>query len=244
MAIERSVLVETYANVSQLQTLGLEAEGRFHNAGVPAALQQWWLDPTSAEMGESRRWYAYDPREARALFLAAGIQPGTDMPFSFPRNPQGGALVSVAQTLASMLAEAGLQVRLKAVDMIATDDRREPGDRSTGIGLSSAVPHTNVDDWLIAMLHSSGPNGSLWPADARLDRLIERAQAAPAIAERKSFIYEIQRYVSGRMYFVPTAAGSAWTAVRPRVRNFAAYRTNSGHYGQGAEQWPWVHIDD
>jgi ABC-type transport system substrate-binding protein len=241
MAIERSALVDTYANVSQLRSLG--AEEKFHNVGVPASFARWWLDPTGTEMGSASHWYEYTPKEAIALLSAAGVTHGTEVPFRYRATGSASAFSSIAQSSALMLKEVGIQTRIHREDPQSGSPQGQSSARPEGIVFAAAAPHTDIDDWLMTTLHSSGHQNQAVAPDKSLDKLIEDQQVAPTLEARRSLIHEIQRLASDRMYMVPTAAGTAWTAVRPRVRNFEVYLTNSGNYGQAGEQWQWLHLN-
>jgi ABC-type transport system substrate-binding protein len=243
IALDRGAILDTFASPAQLQNLGLPAEGRYHNAGVPAGLVKWWLDPESSAMGSGRRWYESDPKEARTLLSAAGVALETVIPFRYPRNGFGMAFNSIAESVASMLGEAGLRTTMQPEDYASGYLQHTQYGQFEGIAFSSAVPYMDVDSWLIAMLHSNSALNRSRPRDSRLDGLIEKQAAAATLAERTAIVHDIQRYASDRMYIVPTATGSAWNAVGPRVRNYEAYQSNSGNYAQATEHWMWLHLN-
>lgn len=243
MSLDRKALIETYGNVSLLQAAGLAAQGRYHNVAVPAAFERWWLDPLSPAMGNARRWYRFDPKEARALLAAAGYPQGIQVSFHYTFNGYGGAFASMAETIAGMLAEGGIYARLEPEDYESTYLPKTLAGRFTGIAFGPATAYTEIDTWLTALLHLESPHNPGRIRDQQVDRLIERQQQAATEPERRQILWELQRYLSDRMYYVPSTSATAWTVVQPWVKNYGAYQVNSGSYGQAAEHWLWLYRD-
>ncbi len=85
------------------------------------------------------------------------------------------------------------------------------------------------------MLHSkAGPNRNKSRVkDTKLDKMIEDQRIELDADKRRKQIYDIQRYIAEKMYYVPTVVGSSQYGRQPWVKNFHY----GSFYGVGTETY-------
>ncbi len=176
------------------------------NAGMGSA---WWLDPRSAEMGEAAKNYEYNIEEAKALLSSAGFADGFDVNMHFSSSVYTTIVPYydlVRQVLGSALAPAGIKITEVPAEYgvyITTTFAKGPAD-GFAFGLESVF--TDVGMYLANMLKprsaGAGRNHSEVD-DAELTAMIDDMLAQTDIEELRKKNFEIQKYVSGKMYYVP-----------------------------------------
>lgn len=211
--------------------------GRYQNF-VPASLGRWWLDPQSPGMGEAAKWFRYDPRKARAILSAAGME---DLPlrFIYPRNGYGEKFRQGAEATIGMLREAGF-----AVEPVAQDYVKEyiaPGGTLSGnydgvfYGLQAA--YTDPHDYLYGMNHSASRRNHAGVNDPEADRLIDQQSQTLNEAERVARVHDVQRYLGGKLYYIPLAVGETFVAVQPWVKDYRMVSTTAAATESYSELW-------
>src|SRR5262249_15166972 len=68
--LDRDLMLETFGNVSGLTKQGVTVESAIHSH-VPCSWDQIWSDPRT-KLGDSSRFWRYDPAMATQLLKAAG----------------------------------------------------------------------------------------------------------------------------------------------------------------------------
>src|SRR5690606_14547282 len=95
---------------------GMEVSTGWNNQVSVGMGQRWWLDPQSAEQGESAAYFEYNPEEAHKLLDALGVLDGPKIPFLYTDNRYGATFGSAAQAINGYLAEAGFPLDVQVQD--------------------------------------------------------------------------------------------------------------------------------
>jgi ABC-type transport system substrate-binding protein len=229
MAIDRDALIEVVYNISVNERLGIQRETRWHNI-VPAGLSKWWLDPKGDEIGDAGRWYEFNPAESKKLLSAAGYDDGLPTELHFTAGIYAfTGYDTAAEAIIPMLNEAGFNVQPKVEDYLAEYITKTFLGEFKDMAFGLETIFTEVDEYLFNMLHPDGIRNHGKIDDPELTSMIEDQRLEPDPERRKEIIYDIQRYVSDKMYYVPLIIGgsSQFVVAHPWVGNFGKYNTAS-----------------
>jgi ABC-type transport system substrate-binding protein len=184
-------------------------------------------------LGEQRRWWEFNLKEARALLAAAGYPDGFRTNYYYTNNGYGTRFNSWAESVAAMMQEAGIRTRVIAQDYA---QYIAPGGTFTagpGSGMVFALQSSWTDphDYFFNMLHSASERNHAGVKDPELDQLIDRSASIFDERQRISAIHDLQRTTASRMYYVPGCIGPDYAVTQPWVKNFQ----RSASYGWGTE---------
>ncbi len=210
MALDRDALLEVVYNISTLRNAGYEPVEAWHNI-VPAGLTNWWLDPKSHDMSTAGQWYDYDPAQAKALLSAAGFPDGLDADFHFATAIYGGDFETAAEATPAMLRDAGIRPNVIADAYGEYITTVFPGKEVSGIVFALETIFSEVDEYLWHMYNPQGARNHTGWDDPQLTQMIENQRIEADEDARRAIIYDIQRYVSDRMYYVPATVGGSST---------------------------------
>lgn len=226
MAMDRDAIV----------SLRFAGQGGRYNTSIPSSMGRWWQDPQAADAGPGGQWVKYDPKAARDLLKAAGVD-NVPLRFIYTNNAYGDAFNQEAEAYAGMLKEAGFDVSIVTQDYLREyiDARGTFFGNYQGMFYGPQTPFTDPHEYLFNMSHPKSARNNAGIDDARLTGLIDEEEKTLDESERVKKVKEIQRYQMEQMFYVPGAVGSAYTVVQPWVRNFFY----SGNYGFGVE----THLD-
>jgi peptide/nickel transport system substrate-binding protein len=215
------------------ETIGVLYEGRgTYNNAIPAALESWYLDPRSAEMGPGGKYFKRDVAGAKQLLAAAGHANGLKVPLIASLNAYGNVFNQGVELVIKQLKEAGIEADLRPQDYSAYVSstflgRFDPGTMVWGLQTPFQEPH----DYLFNMYHPKGARSHAAVDDPTLTRMIEQQMRTIDRAERKKLVFDVQKYLGERQLYAITTAGNVTIARQPWVKNFH-YQTD---YGRAAE---------
>jgi ABC-type transport system substrate-binding protein len=256
MAMDRDLYIDTWANVSQFKTDGLEVETKWNTAARPSDYKGWYLDPQSKDFGENSKYFEHNLAEAKKLMSAAGYSgqtldsneaAGTNYGLNYP--PQ-------IESVLGMAAEAGfkfsrLQHQAPApwnaewrdsrgfFDGIAfrlTPVPAEPGDGLYALYNKSGSLNYGFDREGKGVATKDGP----FMGDPTCDDLTQKMRTEFDNEKRIEHAHELQRYL-GKMQYFHHALGSAtgFNVAWPSVRNFSVFNGLAWGY-----LWKRYWVDD
>jgi ABC-type transport system substrate-binding protein len=234
MSINRDDLTELGYNVKALRDAGLTVETPYHNL-IPAGETRWWLDPLSADQGESSKFFKYNPTEAKALLSAAGFANGLDAgTYQYTANRYGKVFNDIAEQNIQYLAEVGIRTTTDVQDYASKYITQTFLGNFSGIAFGYQTPFPEAGSYLLRFFTDVPTNHSRIkdPALTKIaqDQAVELDEEA-----RKELFWEAQRLNAEKMYYVPNQAGSGtgWTGYQPAIRNAVEYNTKA--YGAPTE---------
>ena len=176
------------------------------NAGFGS---RWWLDPQSSDMGDAGQWYQFNQTEARALFAAAGFPDGFATPMHFSSTVYTTVVPYydiVRQSLPALLGEVGVNVSEVGEEYgvyIAKTFGRGEFEGFT-FGLESVF--SDVAAYWTNMFYprdAGGGRNHSSVSDTTLNDRIRAMLQLQDLDELNAENFELQKYVSNMMYYVP-----------------------------------------
>lgn len=200
--------------------------------------ESWWLDPQSSGIGASGAFYKYDVAEAKALFQAAGVT-SISVPMHFSSTVYTTIVPYydiVRQALPAMLGDAGVSVQEVPEEYgnyIATTF----AGKFDGIAFSLESVFSDIAAYWTNMFYprdSGGGRNHSSINDATLVTNIKKMLAASSLDDLHKQNFDLQKYVSSKMYNVPVVTPVEFAARQPRVKG--VYNTTGPTtYGLGTE---------
>jgi peptide/nickel transport system substrate-binding protein len=222
MAIDRKNIIDAT----------LEGVGAL-NPPVPAGLKEWSVP--FDKLGEGAKYYKHDPAEAKKLLAAAGYPNG--FPISMCFTTYGSTLLVDIMQL--------VQKDLKAVGIDAKIDQKEYGAYiatcfygkfdSTTFGPQTGF--LEPDNFLFGQYYPEELKNQSHINDPVVADMIVRQRRTLDIAKRRELIFEIQRYLANKQYYIQMPS-SVYVAVwEGAVKNYAP---NMGYDYGGRLQAAWL----
>ncbi len=229
LALDRDEMINTL----------FEGRGALNNS-VPAGLTSWWLDPRSADMGANAKYYKRDVDAAKKLMADAGFAGGLKVPFISTQNAYGNTFNNSIELVIKQMKDIGLTLDFRPQDYAAYIGstflgKYEPGTMVWALETQFNDPHY----YLFNMYHPTGTRNHASVNDPTLTAMIEKETGTLDRAARKALIFDIQRYLGEKQYYVVGPSGRVNIATQPWVKNFF-YQSD---YGRGAEYVPKVFLD-
>ncbi len=198
-----------------------------------------WSIPMD-QLGDAGKWFKYDPTSAKQLLEAAGAT-DTFHTIYYPFNGYGSQFNTVVETVGSMLQAVGLKVRL-----VQLDYQKDFLNSGKGVSYGNypadalVVPnvgaYTNAEDWLLSNFTPGSVRNKSQVTDQTLISMIRKMSAIVNDEERLKAAADIERYLAGQLYYIPTVYPYQSTLVQPRVQNFQ-YSVNVPETETYAELW-------
>ena len=213
------------------------------NQIIPAALGKWTLPPD--KFGDAAQYYAYNPAEAKKLVSASGGTAGSPQlaRFLYPVKQYGPAFDAMAEMISSMLNQAGFKIQLVPIDynkdFIGGGKGALFGNYPADALLFSAdVVFGNAEETLNAHFQSASARNKPRVNDPALDQMLAKMESTVDDGSRLQQALDIQKYLAGMIYEVPTPDQLRYTALQPWVNNF--YLIASGTTGTNQDAFPTV----
>jgi ABC-type transport system substrate-binding protein len=249
MLVDRDLWMDTFLNLGQFRTDGVEVPNRWHSH-MPSGWDGFWLDPQTNALGANAKYFKYNVAEAKSLLAAAGYKDGFDTVGSFFTTAQyGSSFPQRNEVIFDMVAEGGIRVRRNVIDF--TIDYNDKYHRAKGKfdGVSSSAGGARVDPglWMHTHYHNSGSAVHIDPgADPEIDRLIELQFREFDNNKRIQILGDLQKHLAKTMSLMPMAGVSASLSLSwPWVGNQGVYFTWPGStYGGPTETGIHTWIDN
>ena len=232
VAIDRDLYIDALYGVSDLQKAGFaNIEARWHNmvgAGWP-----WWLDPKSKEFGwpdkEPAKWLKYDPVEAKALLSAAGYPNGIDSEVHYWSTfLAGGTFRMEVETTLGFWSDVGIRLKQVGSEQAEYLDKIVALGDFKGITVSPSGEYNEVDSLIKAQWTLPSDRNPPGYDDPEFNAMFEKQRRTFDMNERKAIIWEMQKWLAQRMWYVPWGgqATSSFNFVRPWVQNVQVFRAS------------------
>ncbi|MPZ98024.1 MAG: hypothetical protein GEU80_01595 [Dehalococcoidia bacterium] len=234
LAVDRAGIMVSSYNTQTLKDAGLDVAENWNNL-VPAGFgDRWWLDPQSAEQGESAKWFEYNPEEASKMIAAGGWE-GHSFTYRWPSNVYGSTFNNVAEIMGNFLMAIGLAPQTETEDYASRYITNTFRGDFTGVAFGYETPFPEVGGYFPRMFGDDPANHSRYSGEAieRIKELTTMQASEIDEEQRREHIHEIQRINATNMFYVPSqaGAGAGWTAYRPEVRGIRQTRG----YGNATE---------
>ena len=242
MATDRESLMDLAYNVKKLKSEGLDVSDRWNNV-IPAGMERFWLDPKSAAQGDSKKYFEYNMKEAKALLAAAGFASGFDAIYQYTANRYGAAFNATAEAIIGFLNELGIKTTTDVQDYSSKYFTQTFAGNFKGIAFGLETPFPEGGSYPLRLFTENSLNHSKI-VDPELADLAQKQQQELDPAKRKEMFFEIQRKNAAKMHYVPSnaGAGTGWTAFQAWVKNIDV-ATVPGSYGGGTETAPYRWLD-
>ena len=213
--------------------------GKWPNMPINAGFgESWWLDPQGPDIGDAGKNYQYDVAEAKALFSAAGVSE-----FAAPMHFSSTLYTTVVpyydivrEALPALLAEAGVTVNLKPEEYGQYISTTFVG-QFDGFALSLESVFSDIGAYWGNMFRPRDAGGARNHSsvnDAELVTKIEAMLALTDIEEIRAANFDLQRYTSDKMYYVPMVTPVEYSADGPRMKGIVN-STGPTTYAVGTE---------
>jgi peptide/nickel transport system substrate-binding protein len=207
-------------------------EGMRYNSAIPASMGKWWLDPAGSDIGPGGAFVTFDPKAARDLLKAAGME---NMPirFLYTNNGYGDSFNQRAEAIAGMLKEGGFTPTIVTQDYLREflDSKGTFFGNYEGVFYNPQTSFTDPHDYLFSMSHPSSGRNHAGINDPRLTQMMDDEERTLDEAARVQKMHDIQRYWLEQMFYVPTVLGNTYSFRQPWMKNYYYSAT----YGSGAE---------
>ncbi|MEX2246603.1 MAG: ABC transporter substrate-binding protein [Dehalococcoidia bacterium] len=200
--------------------------GEWPNIPINAGFgESWWLDPKGSDIGDAGQYYQYNLTEAKALLTAAL---GGNGEFSTPMHFSSTVYTTIVpyydvvrESLPALFREAGITVsevpEEYGVYITKTFGRGE-FDGFT-FGLESVF--SDIGLYWANMFYprdAGGGRNHSSVGDVTLVDRIQKMLQLQDIDEIRQENFELQRYVSDKMYYVPVVTPVEFNARTPRLK--------------------------
>ncbi len=213
--------------------------GKWPNMPINAGFgESWWLDPQGGDIGPAGKNYEYNVAEAKALFSAAGVSELT-VPMHFSSTVYTTVVPYydiVREALPALLAEAGVTVNLVPEEYGQYISTTFAG-KFDGFALSLESVFSDIGAYWGNMFRprdAGGARNHSSVSDAELVTKIEAMLALSDIEEIRQANFDLQKYTSEKMYYVPMVTPIEFGADQPRLKG-VVNRTGPTTYALGTE---------
>ncbi len=243
MSIDRAGLMDLGYNVNRLKAEGLDVSERWNNF-IPAGLERFWLDPQSAEQGESKKFFEYNVAEAKALLAAAGFPNGFETVYQYTANRYGSTFNAIAEAHIAFLNEIGIKTTTDVQDYSSKYITQTAIGNFKGIAFGYSTPYPEAGSYPISFFTPNSPRNMSKINDPELAELAAKQQRELDPATRKELFFEIQRKNAEKMHYIPSnaGAGTGWAGYQGWVKNIDI-QTIPGAYSGPTEETPFIWLD-
>jgi peptide/nickel transport system substrate-binding protein len=194
-------------------------EGCLNTGPIPCALPEWRLDVKEMDPAQAKYLVGFDREEAKRLLSEAGYPKG----FSTPLYHHPGYTTpwpSRYELAVDELSKVGIKVELKPQeygDYISTTYL----GKFDKLAMGPITPFLEVDDFLYGLFYPDQPNNRGYVKDPALNEMLiaQRRELDPE--KRKRIVYDIQRYLADKAYYVYIPLGLSYHVSQPHLKGFA-----------------------
>jgi peptide/nickel transport system substrate-binding protein len=222
LAIDRQAIIESV----------FEGVGAV-NPAVPAALREWSI-PLD-KLGEGAKYYKHDPAEAKRLLAAAGYPNG--FPGTMCFTTYGSTILVDSMQL--------VQKDLKAVGIDVKIDQKEYGayiatcfyGKFDSMTYGPQTGFLEPDNFLFGQYYPEELKNQSHINDPVVADMLVRQRRTFDVAKRRDIIYDIQRHLAKKQYYVQMPSGIYIGVWEGALKNYAP---NMGYDYGGRLMAAWL----
>jgi peptide/nickel transport system substrate-binding protein len=203
------------------------------NPPVPAALLEWTV-PLD-KLGAGARYYKHDTAEARRLLAAAGYPNGFAANVCFATYGST-VLVDAMQLVLKQLKDVGIDARLDQKEYGAYAATCYTGNFPS-MAYGPQTPFLEPDSFLYGQYFPGQPRNQSHIDDQAVSELLTRQRRTADLGKRRELIFEIQRVLAEKQYYVQTPSGVYVAVWDPALKN---YGPNVGYDYGGRLAAAWL----
>src|SRR5215831_2885131 len=194
------------------------SEGCLVTGPIPCALTEWRLDPKELDPAQAKYLLGFDREEAKRLLAEAGFPKGFTVPmYHHPGYPTPWP--SRYELAVDELSKVGIKVELQPQeygDYISTTYL----GKFDKLAMGPITPFLEVDDYLYGVFYPDQPNNRSHVNDPELNKMLIAQRQEMDPEKRKRIVYDIQRYLADKAYYVYIPGGLAYQVLQPRLKGF------------------------
>jgi peptide/nickel transport system substrate-binding protein len=203
------------------------------NPAVPAGLKEWSVP--FDKLGEGAKYFKHDPAEAKKLLAAAGYPNGFPATMCF--TTYGSTVLVDSMQL--------VQKDLKAVGIDAKIDQKEYGayiatcfyGKFDSLTYGPQTGFLEPDNFLFGQYYPEELKNQSHINDPVVADMLVRQRRTFDVAKRREIIFDIQRYLATKQYYVQMPSGVYIGVWEGAVKNYAP---NMGYDYGGRLQAAWL----
>jgi ABC-type transport system substrate-binding protein len=252
LLFDRAAFLEAFTGAKRFEGAGLQLTKRVHShlhAGEPE-----WVDPTSNEIGEGRRFYRFDLAEAKKLLSAAAFPQDLAIPVNKIVHAYPPEYFRMFDATMGMLADAGLKTAVKERDYTAgyLPNVYYKKAEFEGMGFQGASMYVDAAEFMFGVYHPEGGRSvSKRGADPRMEADIIAMRRETNLTKRASMLKDLQKYLAVKQWAMGLwGAGvtNTYELTWPEAGNASVYKgfyDPTGYSGTGwaSEVLPYLWID-
>lgn len=201
--------------------------------------KSWWLDPQGSDIGDAGKYYKYDVAEAKKLLSAGGFTDGFEVPMHFSSTVYTTIVPYypiVKDGLTALFQQVGIKVKEVPEEYgnyIATTFN----GKFDGMAYSIESVFSDIAAYWTNMFYprdAGGGRNHSSVSDAELQANIKKMLAAQTVEEIRKQNFELQKYTSQKMYYVPVVTPVEFAARTPKLKG-ALNTTGPTTYAVGTE---------
>jgi peptide/nickel transport system substrate-binding protein len=201
--------------------------------------KSWWLDPQGSDIGPSGANYKYDVAAAKQLLSAAGFPNGFDVPMHFASTVYTTIVPYypiVKDGLTALFQQVGINVKEVPEEYGSYIGTTFEG-KFDGMAFSLESVFSDIAAYWENMFYPKDAGGGRNHSsvnDADLQANIKKMLAAQTVDEIQKQNFELQKYTSQKMYYVPAVTPVEYAARTPKMKG-VPNTTGPTSYSLGTE---------
>ncbi len=183
----------------------------------------WWLDPQGSDIGPAGANYKYDVAAAKQLLTAAGFPNGFEVPMHFASTVYSTVVPYypiVKDGLTALFQQVGITVK-EVPEEYGTYISSTFTGKFDGMAFSLESVFSDIAAYWQNMFYprdAGGGRNHSSVADAGLQAKIKTMLAAQTVDEIRKQNFELQKYTSEKMYYVPVVTPVEFAARVPKLK--------------------------